>query len=116
MRTSTRARERGKMRRAARFLYAYGSVDRVGRVHHMKCCVPGCEYHSVNAHIKRDGLGLKSHWSKVVNLCDLHHQLLDHTYGSVERFDREYGTDLNAVAKALALSHPPHPGYYDEVI
>ena len=92
-------------RRDREWARAYGSVERVEAVRAMRCCVPGCNGLSENAHITTGGMGRKADADKVANLCRGHHRTRRdslHNLGSVEAFRRAHGVDLVAVAERLA--------------
>lgn len=99
-------------RRGREFARAYGSVERVRAIKLSKCAVPWCsKYRCDNAHLEREGMGRKGHWSTVVPLCSGpggHHRILDVEYGGdVKRFDAAMGSDLWSVAERLAEEMDP---------
>lgn len=102
--------KRRRSRQHLRDEYArkYGSEERVQAIKAMPCCVPGCDSTPCdNAHIKGGGMGRKSDWTHIANLCRFHHIARDQVLGSNERFQEVYGISLEAVAAQLAASVKP---------
>lgn len=112
LRRDTPLRSVNPERKAREFARAYGSEARVRRLKRMKCAVPFCtRWTCDNAHLEREGMSRKGHWSTVVPLCsggDGHHRMLDVDYGGdVERFDAALGSDLWGLAGRLAEEVEP---------
>jgi hypothetical protein len=99
----TRLRARNPERKAREFARCYGSEARVEAVRAMPCCVPGCVRRpSQNAHVRSKGAG--GTWRDVVPLCAYHHAI-QHRMG-ILTFEREYDTDLRAIAARVAEETP----------
>lgn len=100
-------RVRPKKRSPSEYARIYGSRERVERIKAMRCTVPGCVRRpSENAHIENGGMGRKAGWETITPLCHQHHHQLDNGLGSVEAFDRKFGTNLRATAARLAEEIP----------
>lgn len=97
-----------KRRKPSEYARIYGSRARVEAIKRMRCAVPGCGLGPChNAHIRNGGMGRKSDWTDIVPLCGRHHFAFDDQLGSVELFDRRFGTDLEALAARLAVEVLP---------
>ena len=98
----TPLRPRNPERREREFRRTYHSLERVRFVKNLPCCVPGCEAApSENAHVGIEGIGRKSHYTRIVPLCAVHHRTGPdalHRIGR-ERFEALHGLSLHDEAE-----------------
>ena len=98
-----------KKRKPTEYARIWGSRNRVLTIKALACWVCG-RGPSENCHLGNEGMGRRSGYQNIVNLCAAHHRTAKdslHNLGSVEAFDRVHDTDLRARAAFLAeFLHP----------
>lgn len=99
-----------KPRSAAEYARIYHSPERVRFVQVLDCLVSWCrEWPSDNHHIENGGMSRKADYTKIVPLCEIHHEQCHHI--GRETFERIYGLDLERAAaeteKKWQAHNPP---------